>query len=69
MAKSKLIGKIVDILDANGRPTCEWGTIIDFDGEYFHIAFANDPNCVPIYSRDEFRVVRDQEGRRKLIGG
>lgn len=67
--KSKLVGKIVDILDENGKATGNWGTVIGYDGDCYHVAFANDMNCIPIFSRDEIRVCRDQERRKQLVGG
>lgn len=58
--KSKLIGKRAYIPDENGRYFGDWGTIVAYDGEYYHIAFADDKNNVLIFKRDEIRIPRRQ---------
>ena len=58
---SKLIGKIANIPSFDGKFNCDWGRIIAFDGEYYHIAFADDRNDVQIFTRDEIRIPRNQK--------
>ena len=52
--KSKLIGKYAII---KGKP-CEWGIIIDFDGNWYHLAWCGDCNLVPVFERDELIIPR-----------
>ena len=58
---SKLIGKIANIPSFDGKFYGDWGRIIAFDGEYYHIAFADDRNDVQIFTRDEIRIPRNQK--------
>ena len=53
---SKLIGKKVTI--TAGFHTGDWGTVIDVDGEFYHVAMFDDLNDAPIFSRNEFKVTR-----------
>lgn len=54
-----LIGKIVNI---KGRPG-DWGRVLDFDGEYYHVAFCDDKDNVLIFTRDEISVQKIKEGQ------
>ena len=58
--KSKLIGKKVDIPDENGQFLGDWGIVIGYDGEYYHIAFAGDEENTLVFLRSEFKVCRTQ---------
>lgn len=53
-----LIGRRVTITNPESTYHGEWGTILDFDGEYYYIAIADGDGSVPIFTRDEFRVPR-----------
>ena len=53
-----LIGRRVTITNLKSMYYEEWGTILDFDGEYYYIAIADGDGSVPIFTRDEFRVPR-----------
>ena len=55
--KSKLVGRRVSIPDWDGNMT-DWGIVVGYDGEYYHIAFAGDENSVLEFKRDEIRVPR-----------
>lgn len=55
---TRLIGKRVTITNPESMYYGEWGTILDFDGEYHYIAIADGDGSVPIFTRDEFRVPR-----------
>lgn len=55
---TKLIGKTVSLKDWEGRLNGDWGTIEDFDGEYYWIAFCGDRNDIKPYERSEFTIKR-----------
>lgn len=57
---SKLIGKIAFITDKDSMYYGEWGTIVDFDGDLYHIAIANGMDSIPVFGRKEFRVRRKE---------
>jgi ribosomal protein L21E len=59
--KSKLIGKKVYITDPESIYHGEWGEIMDYDGEVYHIAIAQGKTWV-IFDRDQFRVPRKWTG-------
>lgn len=54
--KSNLIGKEATITNKESFHCGDWGTIIDFDGEYYYIAIFGDLNDVPVFERNEFKV-------------
>lgn len=54
--KSNLIGRQVTITDRESFHYGDWGTIIDFDGEYYYVAMFGDASDAPIFSRNEFKV-------------
>ena len=54
----KLIGKKVTITNKDSIYYGEWGTIIDYDGEVYYIAIADDRSSLPIFERNEFKVRR-----------
>lgn len=56
--KSKLIGRKVYITDPESIYFCEWGTIVDFDGDVYYIAIANGMESIPVFDRGQFRVPR-----------
>ena len=58
--ESKLIGKKVYISDEHGRHMGDWGLVIGYDGEYYHIAFAGDSNNTLVFKRNEIRVAKVQ---------
>lgn len=59
MKQTSLVGKMVDI--KSGYYSGEWGRVIAFDGEYYYIAIADDRNCMPVFSRNEFKVCKNQK--------
>ena len=61
MKENKLIGKIAGIPSFDGKFHGDWGRIVAFDGEYYHIAFAEDMNDVQVFTRDEIRIPRNQK--------
>lgn len=36
----------------------DWGKVIDFDGEYYHVAIFDDMDSVLIFERSEISVPR-----------
>ncbi len=54
MAKRIENGKRVTV---KARPW-DWGKVIDFDGEYYHVAIFDDMNCVLIFERDEIKICK-----------
>ena len=58
--KSKLIGKRVHIPDERGQFLGDWGIVIGYDGEYYHVAFAGDENNTLIFKRSDIHVSRLQ---------
>ena len=52
------LGANVTLKDWNGRKTGDWGFIIDYDGEYYWIAFCGDMNDIKPYKRNEFTISR-----------
>ena len=59
--KSNLIGKIANIPSFDGKFHGDWGRIVAFDSEYYHISFADDKNDVKIFTRDEIHIPRNQK--------
>lgn len=57
---SKLIGKRVYIPNEEGKHYGDWGRVIGYDGEYYHIAFADDKSNVLIFKRSEFHICKYQ---------
>ena len=57
--ETKLKGKRVYIPDERGQFWGDWGIVVGYDGEYYHVAFAGDENNTLIFARREIRVVRD----------
>lgn len=57
--KSKLIGRRVYIPDQDGKHCGDWGIVVGYDGEYYHIAFAGDKNNTLIFVRSEIHVARE----------
>lgn len=57
---SKLIGKKVYIPNENGQHWGDWGRVIGYDGEYYHVAFADDKSNVLVFKRQEIRVHKGQ---------
>ena len=53
---NNLIGKEVRIIDRESFHYGDWGTIVDFDGEYYYIAIFGDVNDAPIFTRNQFKV-------------
>ena len=49
-----LIGKQVDIL--SGMYKGEWGTIRDYDGDYYYIALWDDSDSILAYEPDEINI-------------
>ena len=48
----------VYIPDERGQHWGDWGRVIGYDGEFYHIAFADDENDTRIFTRSEIRVKR-----------
>lgn len=57
---SKLIGKFAYITDKESIYYQEWGEIMDYDGDVFYIAIAQDKNAQVIFDRNQFKVSRRQ---------
>ena len=53
-----MIDKLVIIKNKDSIYCGEWGIIKHFDGEYYHIAIANDTKHLVVFERDEFTVRR-----------
>ena len=53
-----MVGKLVAIKSRDSIYNGEWGIVKYFDGEYYHIAIADDTNHLVVFSRDEFTVRR-----------
>lgn len=53
-----LVGKKVTITTRDSIYYGEWGTIVDFDDDYYYIAIADDKSFLPAFYRDEFKVKR-----------
>ena len=51
---TSLIGKQVDIL--SGMYKGEWGTIRDYDGDYYYIALWDDSVSILAYESDEIDI-------------
>lgn len=58
--KSKMIGKLVYITDPESIYFGEWGEVMHYDGEVYHIAVAQGKNSLVIFNRDQFRVPRKE---------
>ena len=61
------IGKYENIIDGDYRG--EWGIIQYYDGECYHIAIAGDTSSLPVFLRNEFRIVRNQDRMKNLVMG
>lgn len=57
MKKSKLLGRRVCFRDWDGDWN-EWGIVVAYDGDYYHVAFAGDERTTIVLRRDEMRVPR-----------
>ena len=56
-SKSKLVGKYVSMKgNSSDWSTCDWGVIVDYDGDWYHLAMYGDLDFIPVFTRDEFRV-------------
>lgn len=55
-----MTGKIVDITAKESWAYGEWGVIKYFDGEFYHVAIANDESTL-VFSRNEFKVRRGKK--------
>lgn len=53
--KTKLIGKEVNVPNYDGELT-DWGIIVGYDGEYYHIALFGDKNTILVFERNEIRI-------------
>lgn len=65
---SKLIGKIVFIINKGSSYYDEWGIIKSYDDGLYHIAIADGFNEL-VFNRDEFRVPRNQKYYEELFVG
>lgn len=54
----KHIGKKCYITDKDSIYYGEWGIIRHYDGQYFHVAIANDSETLVIFTRSEIRIPR-----------
>jgi hypothetical protein len=65
-----LIDRKVFITDKDSIYYNEWGTVKHYDGEYFHIAIADETDHLPIFNRDQFTVSKTKltlSGKMKEI--
>ena len=51
-----LIGRKVYIIDKDSQYYGEWGVILHFDGEQYHVSIAEGNNATPIFDRDQFKL-------------
>lgn len=56
-----MIGDRVYIKNEDNIHFNEWGTIVDYDGKYYHVAIFGDNNCVAIFERNELYIPREKE--------
>lgn len=49
----KLIGKKVTIKSEDSWANGEWGTIVDYDYEYYYVAIADDKNMTLQFTKKE----------------
>lgn len=54
--KKDLIGKKVHIKDKESFHYNGWGRVVDFDGEYYHVAMFEDKDSVCIFNRKSLKV-------------
>ena len=59
--ESNLIEKIAYIKNKESIFYKEWGVIKYFDGDYYHIAIANDNKVANIFDRKEFTIRRNKK--------
>ena len=59
--ESKLIGRRVYFQDYDGDWN-DWGIVIGYDGDYYHVAPAGAKNISIVLSRREMRVPRRKDG-------
>lgn len=57
--KSKLIGREVLFRNWDGEWN-DWGIVIGYDGDYYHVAPAGDKNVSIVLARNEMRVRRSK---------
>lgn len=62
-------GYIIFVTDKESPFVGEWGIIKKFDGEYYHVAIANDTSAMPVFRRNEFKIPRNQDYYRNLFKG
>jgi len=62
----KLIGSVVYVKPMYN----EWGVVVDYDGDVYHIAMWNDRSSVPIFDRKDFTVpnLKNQMVLKKKFG-
>ncbi len=60
--KNTLAGQKVYITDKESIYFDEWGTVVDFDGECYHVAIANGKSAV-IFNRNQFKVPRNKTSK------
>ena len=58
---SVLLGKKVYITDPESVYYGEWGIIVWYDGDTYHIAIAEDKHHSVIFNRNQFRIPRPKK--------
>lgn len=58
--KSKLIGRKVFIPSFDGKHHGDWGVVVGYDGDVYHVAFAGDADSTMVFDRKEIRVPRKE---------
>ena len=55
-----MIGRRVYIKNQDSIHFNDWGIVVGYDGEYYHVAIYNDKNHVVIFKRNELHIPRKE---------
>lgn len=55
---SSLIGRKVDIVDKDSVHYGDWGRVLDFDGDNYHVAMMEDKDFVCVFSRRDLKITK-----------
>jgi hypothetical protein len=56
---NNLIGKKIIITDKESIYYNEWAIIKYFDEQQYHVAIANGTDSMPIFDRDQFKIMKE----------
>lgn len=59
-----MIGREVYINDKESIHYKDWGVIVDYDGEYYHVAIFNDKSHTVIFERNQLYIPRTKGGKK-----